>query len=293
MNFTLYLELGSRAVDSSLLDILRFPAGALSRTGRLLSSRWWANGKTRRMRSADLEEILRKIAKEGFNALDLRWRDSKPSPVEEVELMSAHLECFPSPMNKLWAPVPLHQLKSPAEDRARRNFRNIESVLTKEYLLPYRSTLECSFELAVPHEGLSDAELQEYSIRWIRSAMPQSLLRQDIFGYGCVHGTCRRMSMVMSLGHPEIDDLGRKFENLYPILLGPRSSCLGLAKALEGLGTFVPFSEEAETAILSIPPGQLNTAANNPNAKQWIIQHQGHPQKQPVRVKVVPPEAPK
>ena len=80
--------------------------------------------------------------------------------------------------------------------------------------------------------------------------------------------------MVMSLGFPEIDQLGEKFENIYPILIGPRASCEGLASTLRGLGTIVPLSDDAKIAILSIPADQVNAARESTEAKAWIVPHQ-------------------
>jgi hypothetical protein len=119
--------------------------------------------------------------------------------------------------------------------------------------------------------------------------MPEKLSVQEVFGYGCVHGNCRRMSMVMSLGFPEIDQLGSKFENIYPILVGSRSSCEGLAALLRGFATLVPFSDHAKSAILSIPPDQVKAASENADVQQWIVPRQPSPHKQVPTVIVLPP----
>ena len=289
MEFDFYLELASRTEDSHVFDLLRFPGVSALQGGGQWAARWWAHGKTKRMHSGDREKIFSKIEVEGFNELDLKWRPFEPTPVEAVRVVSAQFDFSPSPMNRLWAPVPLHRLKSHAEDLSRRNFRNAESVLKREYKLPHPSVLECYLRLAVSGNNLSDLDLQAASIRWIRTVLPKDLLDQEIFGYGCVHGSCRRMSMVMSLGLPEIDQLGEKFENIYPILIGPRASCEGMAAALRRLGTVVPLSDDAKVAILSIPPDQVKVALESTEAKAWIVPHQPSPHKQPPKVIVLPP----
>jgi hypothetical protein len=240
------------------------------------------------MHSGDREKIFSRFEADGFNELDMKWRPFEPLPVEAVNIVSAHFDFFPSLMNKLWAPVPLQKLKSRSEELSRANFRNIESVLTEEYRLPYPSSLECYLRLATAAEQLTDVELQEASIRWIRSVMPRDIMVQEVFGYGCVHVSCRRMSMVRSAGLPEMDQLGEKFENIYPILIGPLVSCEGLAAALRGLGTIVPLSNHAKIAIVSIPPDQVKSALENTEAKAWIVPHQPSPHQQPAKVIVVP-----
>ncbi len=289
MEFDFYLELGSRAEDSRMLDLLRFPSEAALQGGGQWAARWWAHGKTKRMHSGDRGKIFHKINIEGFNDLTLKWRPFTPARVETVKVISAQFEFSPSPMNKLWAPVPLHQLKSHAENLSRKNFRNIESVLKREYRLLHPSILECFLRMATPDEHLSDIELQQLAIRWIRAVMVEDLAVQEIFGYGCIHGSCRRMSMVMSRDFSEIDELGEKFDNMYPLLIGPRASCEGLATALKGLGTVFPLSEHARIAILSIPPDQVQAAAENADAKKWIVRRQPSPHKQYPSIIVVPP----
>jgi hypothetical protein len=288
MEFDFYLELASRAEDSRMLDLLRFPSAAALQGGHW-AAQWWAHGKTKRMHSGDREKIFSRLGVAGFNELELKWQAVEPAPVETVKIVRAQLDFFPSPMNALWAPVPLHQLKSHAEDLSRRNFRNVESVLKREYKLPHPSVLECYLRLAATGAKLSDVELQEASIRWIRSVMPPGLAVQEIFGYGCVHGSCRRMSMVISREFQEIDELGARFDNIYPILIGPRASCEGMAAALSGLGTVFPLSDDAKIAILSIPPDQVKAALESTEAKAWIVPRQPSPHKQPPKVIVVPP----
>ena len=158
MEFDFYLELGSRAEDSRMLDLVRFPSAAALQGGGQWAARWWAHGKTKRMHSGDREKIFRKIEVEGFNELELKWRPVEPAPVETVKIVRAQLDFLPSPMNKLWAPVPLHRLKSHAEDLSRRNFRNVESVLKREYKLLHPSLIECYLRLARAGEQLSDVE---------------------------------------------------------------------------------------------------------------------------------------
>lgn len=191
-------------------------------------------------------------------------------------------------MNKLWAPVPIHQLKSRAEDRSRKNFRNVESVLTQDYRLPYPTTLECFLKLTAPGDGLSEAELQEMSVRWICSVIPGGLAALGFFGYGCVHGTCRRMSMAMSLGLPEIDELGEKFEGIYPILIGPPKSCAGMAAAMGGRAAVSSVSDQV--GILSIVPDEIKTVSESAAVREWIVPRPNIPNKAGPRVFVVPPK---
>jgi hypothetical protein len=289
MEFALYIELASRVIDFRLLDLVRFPVDHAFGASEW-SAHWWAHGKTKRMRSEEREKVLQKIAVTGLNELELKWHPVEPALLHGAKVLSAQLQFYPSPMSDLWSAVPMEDLKVRADDRSRKNFLNVESVLRANHRLPYPSTLECYLKLSVSGKELSDAQLQEISIRWVRSAIPDGLAAQAIFGYGCVHGTCRRRLMVMSLGLPEIDDLGPKFENVYPILFGPRASCEGLAAALAGRGKVVPISNESPSEILSINPDDVKTASQDPAVKEWLV---GHPPPRDLlgpRVYVVPPK---
>ena len=58
MEFNFYLELASRAEDSRMLDLLRFPGPAALQGGGRWVARWWAHGKTKRMHSERPREDL-------------------------------------------------------------------------------------------------------------------------------------------------------------------------------------------------------------------------------------------
>lgn len=92
MDFKLYIELASRAEGSDLLDLLRFPSDAAFRGGGEWAARWWAHGKTKRMHASQREKVLEKVAVEGFNELDLKWRPSDPMPLAALKVAAASLE---------------------------------------------------------------------------------------------------------------------------------------------------------------------------------------------------------
>ena len=289
MKYKLYLELASRLHDSRVLDLLRFPSGLLPE-GEWLG-RWWSQGGTKRSRSRDRENLLQKIASAGVNELELKWRPLGPvKQTEAPQLTEIWQEFFPSPASSAWAQLPTEELASHSDERSRRNFRNIESVLSTPYAHAYPSTLQCFFELECPGQNLSEEELQEQSIRWILSALPQTLATTEIVGYGCVHGTCRQMLMVISLEGPELEQLGNKFENIYPILIGPRESCQGLASVSGGRASLVPSSERAPYAILSINPKDVKALLADPEVKKWTLTKR-LPKPDDPRVVVVPPKA--
>lgn len=290
MKFDLYVELGFRALDTSVLDLLRFPSGVESQASRPeFSARWWARGKTKRMKSPDREKIIEKVSQTGVNQLELKWHAETAPQVAGLRLIDGCLNLFPSPMSHLWAEVPIHRLKAQSEEVWRRNFRNKESVLTREHKAPYPSTLECFLTMDVYGEALGESKLQELSVKWICAVTPKALTQHCIFGYGCVHGTCRRMGMLQSLGFPEIDELGEKFENLYPILIGSRKSCEALAAELESISSVTSFSDESPSSIISIEPDQIQSAINNTIVGQWLVPRPPRVHRDEKRAVVVPP----
>jgi hypothetical protein len=272
MTFDFYLELASRAMDSELLELLRFPLDETPLAARHeFSARWWEHGKTRRMKARNREKMIERISSTEINALELKWHSESRTRVAGLALVDACLDFFPSPMSQLWAEVPLHRLKSHSEEISRRNFRNKESVLTREHRLPYPSTLECFLRMDAAGEKLEDAQLQELAVAWIRAATPPRLAQQQIFGYGCVHGKCRRMGFVQSLGFPEIDQLGEKFENVYPILIGPRNSCEAAAKELGSIAAVERLSDNSPSSILSINPERIRSVVNGGVLHKWLV----------------------
>lgn len=290
MTFDFYLELATRAVDSALLQLLRFPLdGAPLATLSEFSARWWEHGKSKRMKSRNREKIIERILSTGINQLELKWHSESRVRAAGLGLVDACLDFFPSPMSRLWAEVPIHRLKSHAEEVSRRNFRLKESVLTREHTLPYPSTLECFLKMDAAGEKLDDRHIQQLAVNWIRSVTPPGLAEQEVFGYACIHGTCRRMGMVQSLGFPEIDQLGEKFEGVYPILIGPHSSCEAAAAELGNSAAVAPLANNSPCSILSINPEQVQSVDRSGVLQKWLV-----PRPLPSRVQqpsaiVVPP----
>lgn len=272
MKFKLYIELACRVQDFGLLDLLRFPADQLIENKGTWSARWWGNGKTKRMRSESRENVLKKLAMERCNEFELKWREAA-SEMRNAQLAGVELRFDPSPTSQLWAAVPKHPLKSHSDELNRLSFQGAESVQAGGYRLAYPSVLESWLEVA-SDEGFDDNQLQEASIQIIRAAIPENLAAVEIFGYGCLHGSCRRMLMTHSMGGVAswMDQLGEKFENLYPILIGPRVSCQGLASAAGNRCSLIPISATAPSAILNIDPSAIKTLSENPEVRRWLIE---------------------
>jgi hypothetical protein len=291
MEFDFYIELGSRTTDHRITDLLRFPADFALQRGEW-AVQWWAHGKIKRLHAAHREGLLHRLVASGVNELDLKWRSVEPIFFHGVKVVSAQLLFCPSPMSDLWALVPTAKLSSRTEDRSRRNFLNTESVLRDNYRLPYPSTLECFLKLATPRNQLSDAELQEISLNWVRSVIPEPLAAQGIFGYGCVHGNCRRKPMTVSMGGEPawMDQLGEKFESVYPLLIGPLASCEGLAQAFGGRGKVIQISSASPSAIVSIDPDDVKAASQDAAVKAWLVDRPASRNLLGPRIYVVPPQ---
>jgi len=226
------------------------------------------------MRSKKREPILERIAADCINELSLKWQKSTPDVINSgFEVVEGQIDFFPSPVSTLWAEVPKQELDSPLEDRERRNFEAREAVRAKPYQLPYPSTIECFLTIESHGKELTELQLQESAIDWICSALPERIFKEPIFGYGCVHGTCRRMSMLYSMGGVVewTDRLGSKFENIYPILIGPRESCEGLASALPGHSSVIMIAPSAASAIVSIPPETVAATRDVPAVRDWVV----------------------
>lgn len=274
MVFKLYLELGSRVQGQELLELIRFPAGNLIGTEGQWSARWWGHGHSKRMRSRDREKVLEKLATEGCNEFELKWsRPSSSFHAGVAQMLSFVLRFDPSPTSELWAPIPKQPLKTHADELNRLSFQGAESVWHSGYRLPYPSILESWMEIAVDEKAPDDRQLQDISVQLVRSAIGENLQTTQIFGYGCVHGTCRRMTMTHSMGGVVawMDQLGDKFENLYPIMLGPVASCQGLGSAIGDAGSMFPISPASTSAILSVNPSMIQELLKSPAVRQWLV----------------------
>jgi hypothetical protein len=273
MNFKFYLELATRVQDERLLNLLRIPESGSVGTG-IWRARWWSRGKTTRMRSADREKILGRVWQERINELDLKWQPENSStnnlPIRLVDLWNSFT---PERTSVLWAPVPTEKLSSRDDERKRINFGGGKPPLDEEYKRSRPSTLECFLEFESEGDALNDGGLQNRVIDWLRRALQGLCEPLDCFGYGCVHGTCRKMSMVTSMGGVAAwtDQLGEKFENIYPILIGPVASCEGLLAMLGDRGSLIRISQKAPSAIVSIPHERVEEIRRDPTVREWVV----------------------
>src|SRR5579884_1319871 len=122
MNIRFYLELATRVQDGRLLDLLRIPVSASVEKGEW-SARWWSHGKTKRMRSSDRDKILRRIAEDRLNELELKWRcESSSTNCRSLRLVDLWNSFSPEQTTSLWAPVPTEKLSSHDDERKRKNF---------------------------------------------------------------------------------------------------------------------------------------------------------------------------
>jgi len=273
MKFEFYLEIATRVQGEGLLDLLRIPGSASVGKGTW-RAQWWSHGKTTRMRSADRDQVLTRVRQDGINEVDLKWQ-SEDSTTDNVPIRLVNLwnSFTPEQTSTLWAPVPTEKLSSREDERKRKNFGGGAPPLHEGYKLPRPSTLECFWEFESGEDTLDDVELQKRVIDWLRRAIQDVCEALACFGYGCVHGTCRKMSMVTSMGGVAAwtDELGEKFENIYPILFGPVASCEGIVAALGDRGSLIRISEKAPTAIVSILPNKVEEIRQDPGVREWVV----------------------
>jgi hypothetical protein len=277
MKFTLYLELGFRAEDLRILDLLRFPSELTFAGKAEWSAQWWS-GKTKRMRAKERETILQRIAADGVNEVQLKCRTHAKTEREhkQLKITDAWLWLNPSPASSLWADVPTTPLKNHADERNRLSFgggKSFREEYKEKYRLPYPTVTEYMLGIEL-HEELDDVTmLQQMCIELLCATAPATLAGENIFGYGCVHGSCRKQMMLQSLGGVAvwIDQLGEKFENIYPILIGSLASCEGLVSALGGRCSLFRIGKNSPSAIVSIPPEKVDEIRNEPATKEWVV----------------------
>lgn len=252
------------------------------------------------MQSNDRESIVARLGRDGFNELDLTCKTGPAEPSKKPQFTDAWLTIVLfSAVNILWAPVPEEKLKNASEERKRFNFAMrsrgpvqptgcitpAASAKMMERNKPDPTEIDIMLGVEIPEKMMDEMDLQKTCVTLIRSAVPLELKDCDVFGYGCVEGKCRNMSMIHSVGSrgANIDELGEKFENIYPILIGPKASCEGLAASLGSVETWPLFSREVSpTWIMSIPSefvvapfprkaDALAPSAADPGVRRWIV----------------------
>jgi hypothetical protein len=279
MAFKLYLELGIRAEDETVLELLQFPDSE-----GLPKMDWsgisWSHGKTRKLRLHRREEIISSVAREGTNEVEIEGRKKRSTSSRSVSGVWIHLTI--SPMNILWAPVPEQSLRNAAEERKRRNHAIHEGIRAGSFSLPYPSVVEYLIEIE-GSASVSNLENQRVAFNFIRNAVTARMASLDVFGYACINADCRRALMTHNVAGrgAQIDKLGEKFDNVYPILIGPRTSCEGLADCLGIEASPLASSQPSRSYILEVPthlavrpgprgPEVLAASAANPSVRNWL-----------------------
>lgn len=298
MKFTLYVELATRIENERILDLFRFPVDATLAPGSRWWSEWWSQGRTRKNQAVNREALLSKLAEAGFNELTLTAKTGPTRPARHPEVTDAWSYTELSPMNILWAPVPEGEIAKISEDRKRFNFamhgratpgRHVEYGSGKPEFVadqkPYPTEVQYMVGVEVPDMVGGVLEVQRLCVELIRSATPPALRDLDIFGYACEGGKCRSFGMLGAVGARggSRDELGEKFENIYPILIGPKASCEGLADTLGEVEKWPLFPDhESPTYILSVPPeltvppdprkpDVFPSCASNPAVRRWLV----------------------
>lgn len=268
MKHSLYLELATRDQSrNGLGHLLRFPDERWFSDGTW-RVQCWKNGKSSSKRGKSREEGLHHA---GDAVNELRMTFSSNENVTKRGLVEvAEIWFHPAPTSELWQPVDTNLPLGPRKNRERRNFKNKETLIgNKDYLHPYFSVLECSL---IDFEGADAVDSNEMIAEWIIRVMPAQLMDLELVGYGCLGGNCRRQMMLHNLGGvpAAVDQLGEKFEEIYPILIGPRKTCEGLVTSLSGIAKLHLVSTKSPTAIVTIPVNQINGSTRD-LAHNWII----------------------
>ena len=281
MKFQLYLELATRTEDEKILELLRMPRAKVL-SDIQWAAKWWSHGRTRTMRSMDRERLILALSREGLNELDLSGKATAGADGMAPTVVGAWILLTLSPMNILWSPVPEEVLSNPHEERKRRNHAMHEPIRAGEFATPYPSTVEYLMDIESAEPETSD--LVQVAFDFIRHASEPAMASLDLFGYACIGGDQRRAQMTHNVASRggSIDQLGKKFDNVYQIMIGPKASCEGLAAALQTAPPqpLLP-SGPSQTYIftvpveLGVPPGPrssdvLAPSAADPSVRKWL-----------------------
>jgi len=67
------------------------------------------------------------------------------------------------------------------------------------------------------------------------------------------------------------DQLGERFENIYPILVGGTELCLRVKSGLGEGCSLIDIPNQPGTAIVSIAPEDISEIRQEPKAKDWVV----------------------
>ena len=269
------LELFSQAQDSSVLDLLRFPAFPLLPPDLKRRLRFKSEGKSTATTSKSIDHILEVARKQPLNEISF-FQKFAPFALDDLNLVSIQQEMNVSPTSAVWQATA--QWSDERKYLANSEYHTLgsrENVLAYNAIERFPTTLTTFFEL----EG-SPARDRIYAV-FVPDlvACLQSIdLPFDVTGGGGVETLDNapwKMTSIPRCGNIRtrwigaMPLIGERFGVLQPVMLGSPALCAGLQATLGEAAALTPIN--ARLSILRLPEAWVESPDVIAAAAPWLV----------------------
>lgn len=270
------LQLLATAQDALVLDLLHCLDPLISWRHAKPRARSWARGWVKANRvGVGAPALVRALSQQPANEIEIAFGLSAPYQLAEGRLTVRSLQCALkiSPTNSLWAPVSGFTLPDREGEARRASYESRELALKWNGISACPTLFEAVFEI--------ETEGEDSLLRAFWEAMPgavtESLVWLGVLGCVDLHDPSVFRGDVLDALAPwprSYPLLGTRFDDLHPILLGPASTCDGLAMALAGRVALKrvtsPQGQDA-LGLMWLPMSVVRDSKSRADAQAWLV----------------------
>ena len=272
----LRLQLLNSAQDELAVDALRVLEPFVSWRHVTVRSRWWARGWIKGPAFSSIDGLVDRLSKDQANEVEVAFTFSVPYEIPSARFKIRSIRCSLaiSPTNRLWAQVTGFSLPRHEDELRRASYESREQSLKWSGITSCPTLLEALFEIDAVNSG---DELTRSFWEAIPETVATAVTWSSLSGCADLHDPMVfRENILESLAAwpKSYPLLGRHFDDLHPILLGPISTCEALGKALGehvSLRRMGRSENSGMLGLLWLPLGVVGDPNNRALARPWLV----------------------
>ena len=227
----LVIQLGTDCEDERALDLLSFPEHAFEDPDPGCQVEIWASGRRTSRRRKQQRDAVALLAEGQWNEAFLSCGERRwPGRGTAV---SVRKRITVSPRNRLWKPPFEDQSANRYGAQAQATHESLHNFVAWNAIRHYPTMVQVALRLGEGGDGDAEDELFEELVQLIWRGLDDRATA--VCSFGCVDCNSRGFSITDRLARwpKAISELGGRFDDLHPALLGDLAACRRLQQALE------------------------------------------------------------
>ncbi|HLX69590.1 MAG TPA: hypothetical protein VKV04_08180 [Verrucomicrobiae bacterium] len=276
----LYFQFFTHEESKAAIDLIRIPTMLIPDQQTGGSVRMSAAGVVSRYKYTDVEHLLSKMRESRLNEAEVIY-DFKQIQIAGLKTRAKKINGVlrPSVTSEMWFP----SKEFPHGDRAslsrRMNAKAKEQGLSEYSVHVEPSLFEVVFDVDMPN---SEEQSLDACSEWLAHTVSQKLEELNVFGccdvgdkrfvVGFEYGNpwlykIRAMDKLLPASYPE---MGRRFDDLHPLMFGAKQLCSHIAEAVGGGAKLICGPNGSDFAAIRLNP-KCDIAVVRERAKEWLL----------------------